>query len=198
MNFWVQKKLNVLLKWNDNCKGHVCRLFWNGWFKNEKILHNRYELSKQQPIQCIMRTHMENPHGASWFVGAVTFFKVSILVTFSRSQFFWLFQGLNSYDFLQKCQTPLAVIFVLSTPTKGWSNTGCPMDVDHASLLYILFEDQRIVFAKSFLTVIFPQLSIVFQCYLSWLINKSNIAHISPHCHHRRWCTFFKPIYLLA
>ena len=61
------------------------------------------------------------------------------------------FQGLNSYDFLQKCQTPLAVIFVLSTPTKGWSNTGCPMDVDHASRLYILFEDQRIVFAKSFL-----------------------------------------------
>ena len=88
--------------------------------------------------------HNEDPLGKSaWCKLApwgCDFFKVSILVTF---------QGLNSYDFLQKCQTPLAVIFVLSTSTKGWSNTGCPMDVDHASLLYILFEDQRIVFAKS-------------------------------------------------
>ena len=65
------------------------------------------------------------------------------------------FQGLNFYDFLQKCQTPLVVIFVLSTPTKGWSNTGCPMEVDHASLLYILFKDQRIAFAKSFFAVNF-------------------------------------------
>ena len=89
--------------------------------------------------------HNEDPLGKSaWCKLApwgCDFFKVSILVTF---------QGLNSYDFLQKCQTPLAVISVLSTPTKGWSNTGCPMDVDHASLLYVLFEDQRIVFAKSF------------------------------------------------
>ena len=78
------------------------------------------------------------------------------------------FQGLNSYDFLQKCQTPLAVTFVLSTPTKGWSNTGCPMDVDHASLLYILFEDQRIVQIQIlFIQSIFSQPSIVFQYYFS-------------------------------
>ena len=109
---------------------------------------------------------------------------------FSRSQFLWLFQGLNSYDFLQKCQTPLAVTFVLSTPTKGWSNTGCPMDVDHASLLYILFEDQIIVFAKSFFRSTFSQPSIVFQYYFSWLVSNSNIAHISPHRHLSSRCTF--------
>ena len=27
---------------------------------------------------------------------------------------------------------------------------------------------------------------------------EKGIAHISPHRHHQRWCTFFKPVYFLA
>ena len=96
---------------------------------------------------------MENLHCASWLVGAVTFFKVSILVTFSRSQFLGL---------LKKCQTPLAVAFVLSIPAKGWSNTSCRMDMDHASPLDIFFEDpQNSVCAKFSFTAI-DSISILF------------------------------------
>ena len=45
------------------------------------------------------------------------------------------------------------------------------MDVDHASLLYILFEDQRIVFAKSFFAK---------DCRLTLV--KSRLALGSPGC----------------
>ena len=125
--------------------------------------------------------HNEDPLGKSaWCKLApwgCDFFKVSILVTF---------QGLNSYDFLQKCQTPLAVVLCCPLLPKAGLTLTVQWMGSCFTALHPFWGPENSVYQIPFFQSFFSQPLIVFQYNFSWLINNSNIAHISPLRHHRR------------